>query len=71
MPFEEISRRRIKMVVEEISVPITKIMKGTTLQVSLFVSGIKTYSARLYLGQKLIKLAARIIGCGIEIKLKG
>lgn len=49
-----------------IKLPMKECLRELTLTVE--VSGIKTAKFRLWLGGLMLKLAARVIGCGIEIK---
>ena len=41
------------------------ISDSLTLEISL--QGIKTFRIRLWIGKKILKLAAKVIGCGIKI----
>jgi hypothetical protein len=40
------------------------------LTISVQISGAKTFRVRLWLGAKLIHLAARVIGCKCEIEVR-
>ncbi len=45
---------------------LTKPLENTILTVNISVE--KIFFARLWLGKELLKLAARVLGCGIEFK---
>lgn len=49
----------------EVRIPARKIMSELTLTVNL--SGVRAMRARIWIGKQFLRLAARIIGCGIEI----
>jgi hypothetical protein len=50
------------------SISIGDIMAGQTIEVEIRITGIRWFKFRFWLGTRLLKLAARVIGCGIEIK---
>jgi len=50
----------------EVNVPISKLMSDVTMNVNL--TGVRTWRVRVWLGIQLLKLAGRIIGCGIHIE---
>lgn len=52
----------------EVNVPMSEVMSGLTLNVR--ITGMKITKARLWLGEQLLKLAALVMGCGIEISLE-
>lgn len=52
-----------------LNVPIWKIMRDNlTLTVEMHVTGIRWMKFRLWAGSHIMRLAASVIGCGIEIK---
>jgi hypothetical protein len=42
--------------------------ESVTLQVEMRLTGMRWFKFRLWLGSRIFKIGARIIGCGIEIK---
>ena len=50
----------------EASVDIQDVARSMTMRVR--VKGVRVFRARLWLGTLLLRLAARLIGCGIEIE---
>jgi len=52
-----------------INVPIADAVK--TIQVSLNVTGVRRWRARLWLGARLFRLATAVIGCQGEIRING
>jgi len=44
-------------------------MAGQTIEVEIRITGIRWFKFRLWLGAIFLRLAARTIGCGIEIKV--
>lgn len=54
---------------KSISIPMAEIMAKKTLDVEISVSGVRWAKVRLWIGVRILKLAARVIGCGIEIKV--
>lgn len=48
------------------AISMQEAVRAMTLTVE--VTGVRAARARLWLGLKLLKLAARVIGCGIDIK---
>ena len=52
--------------VGKIDVPISKMVDGLHIDVKL--TGVKIFRIRLFIAKQLIKLAAFILGCGIEIE---
>ncbi len=46
------------------NVSMPKIMRSVTLRVNL--RGVKSWRLRLWVGTRLLKLAALVIGCGIR-----
>ena len=53
---------------KSIPVNIGDAVKCMTMTVHISMTGIRWFKLRLWIGSRLIKLAASIIGCGIEIK---
>jgi hypothetical protein len=53
---------------KSISIPLGDIMAKQTLEVEIQVTRVRWTKFRLWLGSRIIKLGARIIGCGIEFK---
>jgi hypothetical protein len=52
-----------------VNVPIGKIVRDNlTLTVELRASGVRLFKFRAWLGAQIMKLAALVIGCRIEIK---
>lgn len=51
----------------EARVHMPDVMSGLTMQVR--ITGMAIMKLRLWLGLQTLKLAARIMGCGIEISL--
>ncbi len=51
-----------------IDIPMSDAMRQLTL--SFRLTGVRIAAARLWLGCQVIKLAALIIGCGVEIETK-
>lgn len=49
----------------EHSIPMSTVMRQMTL--SIRITGAKTAAARMWLGAQIMKLAALVIGCQIEI----
>lgn len=53
----------------KLDVPIGKIVRDNlTLTVEFRATGVRWFKFRAWLGACIMKLAARVIGCGIEIK---
>ena len=50
-----------------IDVLLSEAVGGTTLH--LCVTGLKIFAVRLWLGIHLVKVAARNIGCGVEVDI--
>ena len=48
------------------SVNVNQVMRNVTMTITL--RGVKTFKFRLWLGGKLLALAGRVIGCGIQIE---
>lgn len=44
------------------------VRKNVSLTAEIRVTGLRWLRARLWLGSRILKLAALVIGCGIEIK---
>lgn len=53
----------------EVTIPIDGVMAGLTLHVR--VTGLNVFRARLWAGAQLMKLAALIIGCRVDVSLDG
>jgi hypothetical protein len=51
------------------SISMGDIMAGQTIEVEIRITGIRWFKFRFWLGTRILKLAARVIGCGIEIKV--
>ena len=45
-----------------------KVMQRSTLVVEMHLTWVRWYRFRLWLGSRILKLGAHVIGCGIEIK---
>lgn len=54
------------MVVDQIRVPLPKVMKELTIKISL--TGVRTLQFKIWLGIKIIKLGVAVIGCKADIK---
>lgn len=54
---------------KSISIPLGDIMANQTLEVEFHVTGVRWAKFRMWLGARIIKLGAHVIGCGIEIKV--
>lgn len=52
----------------KITVPIGKFVRDVTLTIEISPSSIRWYRLRLKLAKPLLTLAAKVIGCGIEIR---
>lgn len=50
-------------------VSIGEIMKNVTLEVELKLTQTRWYAFRMWLGVQIIRLATRVIGCGVEFKV--
>ena len=50
------------------TINVSEVISDTRLEV--FISGVKTFKARMFIGTNLLKLAVWIIGCQIVIKNK-
>jgi hypothetical protein len=53
------------MASNEIRVPIADVMKRVTMQIT--VTGTTRWRIRLWLAGWILKLAARVAGCGLEV----
>jgi hypothetical protein len=51
-----------------VEVPLSDLTKGLTLQ--LVLTGVWRMRFRLWLGTKLLRLAAAVIGCKVEVEVK-
>lgn len=49
-----------------IKVPVQPAMRQMTMRVQL--TGVQTWKLRLWLGTVLIRMAARVMGCGIRVE---
>ncbi|HKY80270.1 MAG TPA: hypothetical protein VJM09_02220 [Sphingobium sp.] len=54
------------MIASNISMP--QVVRGITLQCS--VTGVRRARLRIWLGAKMLKLAAAVIGCAVEVDIK-
>ena len=50
----------------EMKVPASQIMQALTLNIT--VTGMRGLAVRIWAGRWLIRLAARVMGCGIKIE---
>jgi hypothetical protein len=50
-----------------IDLPMSEAVRSLTLQIR--VTGCKVAAVRMWLGRQVLKLAAFVIGCGIEIEV--
>lgn len=47
---------------------MSELAREMTMEVEIYVTGVRWFKFKCWLGAKIMRLAARIIGCGIEIK---
>ena len=52
----------------DVNVPVQSVMRNITLHVN--VTGIQLWRLRMWLGIQCLKLAALVMGCGMEITQK-
>lgn len=45
--------------------PMAEVMRSVTMELRL--TGVRVFRARLSVGMMLLRLAARVMGCGIEV----
>ena len=49
------------------TISVSEVIADTCLEVT--ITGVKTFKIRMYLGMQLLKLAAWVIGCQIELSI--
>lgn len=52
-----------------IEVPMSSVMQNITMRVAVRITGQTVFPVRVFFATRLIKLAALILGCGVEIDL--
>lgn len=46
-------------------IPVSSLMSNITMHVH--ITGMSTFKARIWIAQRLIGLAGRVLGCGVEV----
>ena len=52
-------------------VPVSKLMKRTTMNVRVGISGIRMLCIRLYVGKAFIRVACMVLGCRVHFVKEG